>query len=127
MDPFGIEVGVVDGDVPAARVGAQGCGGDGHELVPAEASGLRVVDRRKRLRRQDVEVEVEPPRIGKRRAGRRRDPGGIGRETLTVHERHPVTQRRDTLGAKELRVTRAEDLDVGRRDERKQGGELGRP
>ena len=31
---------------------------------------------------------------------------------------------RDTLGAKEFRVTCAEDPNVGRRDERKQGGEL---
>jgi hypothetical protein len=70
---------------------------------------------------------MEPPRLGKRRAGGRRDPSGICRETLTVDERHPVTQRRDTLGAKEIRVTCAEDPNVGGRDERKQGGGLPGP
>jgi hypothetical protein len=70
---------------------------------------------------------MEPPRLGKRRAGGSRDPSGIGRESLTVDERHPVTERRDTLCAKEFRVTCADYPNVGGRDERKQGGELPGP
>jgi hypothetical protein len=91
VDPSGIEVRVVDSDIPATGAGAQSRGGGNREFVPGEAPGLRVIDRGKRLRRQHVEVEMEPPLIGKRRTGRRRGSGGIGRETLTVDERHPVT------------------------------------
>src|SRR6266542_1129696 len=60
MDPFGIQVRVVDRDVPPRWVPAQCRRDDEGELVPPETAGLRVVDRWKRLRRQDVEVEMEP-------------------------------------------------------------------
>src|SRR5436309_892503 len=48
VDAVRIQVRVVDGDVPTTRAGAQRCGGDGRELIPAEAAGLRVVDGGKR-------------------------------------------------------------------------------
>src|SRR5512132_2993301 len=108
MDPFGIQVRVVDRDVPPRWVRAHRRGDDERELLPSEAAGLRVVDRRKRPRRQDVEVEVEPPRVGEKpnRLGGR--DVGFGGEAVSVHDREAIAERGDALGTQESGVARTE-------------------
>ena len=66
IGPFGIQVRVEDSDVPPRWAAAQCRRGDERELVPSKAPDCGLVDRRKGISRQDVEIEVEPPRIEER-------------------------------------------------------------
>src|SRR6266508_5713283 len=106
MDPFGIQVRVVDRDVPPGWVPAQRRRGDERELVPSKAAGLRVVDRWECLCRQDVEVEVEPPRVGEMRDCLRGRVDGFGGKAVAVHEREGIAERGNSLVTQEFGIAR---------------------
>ena len=92
MDPLGIEVRVVDRDVPPTWLSHQRGRGDGRELLPTEAAALGVVDGGERIGREDVQVEMEPPRIRERGACRLHDALGVGGETGPVRELDAVAE-----------------------------------